>query len=93
MSVDIEEADAETAKLAGPSVFFVLSVVTGDGLEVSVYDGTPPDLAELRSALEESLGKKDQVVLLRSEATDPPGTRWSVLDPRKTLVHLPTHGP
>lgn len=93
MSVDIDEADAETAKLGGLGIYFVLSAVTGEGLEVSVYDGSPSDLAELRAALEEALGQKHQIVLLRSEAPEAMSVRWSVLDPRKTLANLPTRGP
>ncbi len=93
MPVDIDEADAQTAKLGGLGIYFVLSAVTGEGLEVSVYDGSPADLAELRSSLEESLGKKQQIVLLRGEAPEAMNVRWSVLDPRKTLANLPARGP
>lgn len=89
MAVDIVEGGEETVRVDGPNCFYMLSVVSGDGLEVSVFDTTPADLGELRDALHGALADKYQVVLLRTDASPGVRDRWHTLDPKRFAERLP----
>ena len=89
MSVDIEDGDAGTISIAGGGSFYVLSVVVGKELEMSVYANDTADLAELRGALEEALSAKQAMILLRADPSAGPGGSWQALDPGVFARRLP----
>lgn len=81
MPVDIEDGDAATIAIAGGTSFYVLSVVVGKELEMSVYANDPADLGELRAALEEALSAKQAMILLRADSSTGSVRSWQALDP------------
>ena len=89
MAVDVEELETPTVRIEGSSCLYVLSVVGREGLEVSVFENTNPDLRELKDAIEHALLETDQVVLLRAEAGAGAVKGWGVLEPKVFASRIP----
>ncbi|MFZ0699986.1 MAG: hypothetical protein WAN74_07365 [Thermoplasmata archaeon] len=89
MAVDIEDGNSSTVPITGTTCFYVLTVVVGKDLEMSVYTHEPADLDELRVALEEALNAKQALILLRADMPLGAGTTWQALDPGVFAKRIP----
>lgn len=89
MPVDIDDGDAATVDLATTTSTYVLSVVVGKELEMSLFTGDAADLGELRVALEEALSAKQALILLRADARAGGTRTWQSLDPGVFAKRLP----
>lgn len=89
MPVDIEDGDAATVDISGGTCTYVLSVIVGKELEMSLFTNDPADLEELRVALDEALQAKEAMILLRAEARAGTIGGWQSLDPGTFVRRLP----
>lgn len=88
MAVDVDEVDTKTVQIVGKEYQYVLSVVGHEGLEVSVYESSRDDLAELKREIEHSLTAKSPVVLIRTDSSHSASNAWEALSPRLFAARL-----